>query len=102
MADEVWGAEITSGLRASDCRIERGSTHFLPIICSPLKLLANIEITWFRPEQPGRVVQSGDIDNRLKTLFDGLSVPPHENQFPNSGISGTAQSPFYCLPRMIL
>jgi hypothetical protein len=85
------------GFSMPDCRIERGGTHFLPVVSTALGLNAEIDITWFRREEPGRVLQTGDIDNRLKTLFDGLQIPPHVNQFPESGICGTAESPFFCL-----
>lgn len=33
-----------------------------------------MEITLLRPEPPGSIVSSGDIDNRLKTLFDALEL----------------------------
>lgn len=50
-----------------------------------------------RPEPPGNVLtQSGDIDNRLKTLFDALAVP--QLQAIPSGSSPTDdERPFYCL-----
>ena len=33
------------------------------------------KILFLRKENPGRVYQGGDLDNRLKTLFDALSIP---------------------------
>jgi hypothetical protein len=41
----------------------------------------DLSILFLRQEPPGRIIyQGGDLDNRLKTLFDALCVPPHQNQ----------------------
>jgi hypothetical protein len=48
-----------------------------------------------RPEAPGQtVISGGDIDNRLKTLFDALRMPlPGEiHELPGEG-----REPFFCL-----
>jgi hypothetical protein len=37
-----------------------------------------LEDYFLRKEEPGRLYQGGDLDNRLKTLFDALSVPNKE------------------------
>ena len=50
--------------------------QFSSIVNSVNNLVAKLDITFLRPEEPGRLVtQGGDIDNRLKTLLDGLSIP---------------------------
>ncbi len=79
--------------------IERvGDFTFAPLISSKLALSAAIKITLLRPEKPGQLIQqSGDIDNRLKTLFDALSVPPHVNQIPRGDVPSTNELPFFCL-----
>lgn len=75
-----------------------GGFTFAPLISDRLCLAAQINITLLRPERPGRVVREmGDTDNRLKTLFDALCVPPHENQIPPKDIPGPDESPLYCL-----
>jgi len=44
---------------------------FAPLVCEKLHLICELDIIMLRPEAPGSVVtQGGDIDNRLKTLFD--------------------------------
>jgi len=47
-----------------------------------------------RPELPGQtLIRGGDIDNRLKTLFDALRMPQNgETMETADGIN-----PFYCL-----
>ena len=69
---------------------------FVPLICQKIGLVAEIEITLLRPEKPGKIVtQGGDIDNRLKTLFDALQIPKLsqiKKVKPQSG-----ENPFFCL-----
>jgi hypothetical protein len=71
---------------------------FAPLISSKLALTAQITITMLRPERPGQIIaQSGDIDNRLKTLFDALSVPPHPEQVPRGYEPDPTEVPLFCL-----
>jgi len=75
-----------------------GNFTFAPLISSRLALAASLQITMLRPEEPGAIIlQSGDIDNRLKTLFDALSVPAHENQIPKDDFPAVGESPLFCL-----
>jgi hypothetical protein len=55
--------------------IGRGAWKFIPLIRNSLSLRGGLRVTFLRKEAPGRVYQGGDMDNRLKTLFDALSVP---------------------------
>jgi hypothetical protein len=74
--------------------IDRGGRKFWPLVRETYALKCNLEITLLRKEDPGRVYQGGDLDNRLKTLFDALAVPPH----PNQVVSDTSiADPIYCL-----
>lgn len=60
---------------------------FAPLVTSKLHLLANLDILLLRPERPGGIVTSGgDIDNKLKTLFDAFGVPTAQ-QLAQSGAS---------------
>lgn len=55
-------------------RVVDGVT-FIPVVYEALFLVAKLNILFLRPEDPGHVVtQGGDLDNRIKTLFDGLRV----------------------------
>ena len=75
-----------------------GSYKFAPLVCEKLHLICELEITLLRPESPGSVItQGGDIDNRLKTLFDALRMPKTENEIPSSISAGKIDKPFYCL-----
>lgn len=76
---------------------EVGSFQFAPTVSSRLDMVADLTITLLRPEPPGQIVtQGGDIDNRLKTLFDALKVPSQPNDLP-SGALPLGDEPFSCL-----
>jgi hypothetical protein len=67
---------------------------FLPLIRDSLALRCALNINFLRKEEPGKVYQAGDMDNRLKTLFDALSVP-NIDQIPNEAPPDA--EPIYCL-----
>jgi hypothetical protein len=53
-----------------------GGFSFIPIVSNSSSAVAELEIVLLRPEPPGSLImQGGDIDNRLKTLFDSLAIP---------------------------
>lgn len=63
--------------------IVRGDRRFLPLVRKSLNLVCTLDILFMRKDEPGEIVlQGGDIDNRLKTLFDALSVPNAQDVRP--------------------
>jgi len=57
-----------------------------------------MDILFLRREPLGGIVNNGgDIDNRLKVLFDALSVPEHANQLPPTANPDPSEMPFACL-----
>jgi hypothetical protein len=74
-----------------------GDFRFAPLICNKLSLVAELSITLLRPEPPGALVQSGDIDNRLKTLLDGLKMPRPASSLPADAKPELGEDPFFCL-----
>ena len=73
--------------------IVRGGREFLPLIRNSLGLRCGLKIAFMRKEEPGRLYQGGDMDNRLKTLFDALSVPNPDQIIEDSSVA----DPIYCL-----
>lgn len=73
---------------------EVSGNHYLPIVAAQHSLTARIDITWFRDEPPGKVLQIGDIDNRLKTLLDCLQTPP-VGQATNEDLGTSLKEPFF-------
>jgi hypothetical protein len=55
-----------------------GGIDFNPIITPNLKLIAELDIQMLHPEIVG--VARTDIDNRIKTLLDGLRCPQNEHE----------------------
>lgn len=75
-----------------------GSFRFIPLVSPDLYLVCELNISMLRPEQPGAIVtQGGDIDNRLKTLFDALRCPNDESELPKGINPGGDEDPFFCL-----
>jgi len=75
-----------------------GQFHFVPLINSEVELIAELDIILLRPEPPGCLItQSGDIDNRLKTLFDALRMPQNDDEIPEGDAPGNDETPFFCL-----
>ena len=74
-----------------------GEFKFLPLVTKEHGLACAINILMLRRDPPsGPVDNRGDIDNRLKTLFDALQRPIENNQIrgchPNE-----SETPFFCL-----
>lgn len=55
-----------------------GGIDWNPIITPNLKLIAELDIQMLHPEIVG--VPHSDIDNRVKTLLDGLRCPQNEHE----------------------
>ncbi|MFX0202400.1 MAG: hypothetical protein ACFFCW_40360 [Candidatus Hodarchaeota archaeon] len=72
---------------------------FAPLICSKHHLVAELDILFLRPEEPGKLIsQGGDLDNRIKTLFDSLRMPTaQQNEIPKEDKPEHGEDPFFCL-----
>ena len=90
--------KLLSGQEPIGCIRPLDGFVFAPLVQSRMNLIADIDITLMRPEEPGAIVtQTGDIDNRLKTLFDALRMPQKTNEIPGDCSPDTTDSPFFCL-----
>ncbi len=75
-----------------------GLFKFAPLVSVRKKMICDLEILLMRPEAPGGVItQGGDIDNRIKTLFDALRAPKHEGELPKNCQPAADETPFFCL-----
>lgn len=54
------------------------------LICECLSTSVDLNLTLLVPHQTHAIVSGGDVDNRIKTLFDGLRIPQIENEIPNN------------------
>lgn len=46
---------------------------------------------------PGEIMSSGDIDNRLKTLFDAMRLPDTKEELGGNDAPLEDEKPFFCL-----
>jgi hypothetical protein len=60
---------------------KRGNFIFLALVRERLHLVCDLDILFLRRDRPGNLISSGgDIDNRIKVLFDALRVPQDDNE----------------------
>lgn len=75
-----------------------GPFTFQPLVTSPYDVVAELDITFLRPEPPGLLVSnSGDIDNRVKTLLDALRMPQNLGELPANDSPTEHENPFCVL-----
>jgi hypothetical protein len=75
-----------------------GPFTFRPLVTAAYDVVAEIDITFLRPEPPGLLVSnSGDIDNRIKTLLDALRMPQNLGELPANDAPAAEESPFCVL-----
>jgi hypothetical protein len=68
---------------------------FIPLVRNSLYLACELDILFLRHDDDLRVLQKGgDLDNRIKTLFDGLKMP---KQVEEQGGVKPAANPLYVL-----
>ena len=74
--------------------VDVGGHKFVPLVRKSLALVCELDILFLRNDAPGSLVKSGgDLDNRIKVLFDGLRMPSLDELR-----SGTPDAqPFFCL-----
>lgn len=84
-------------LHAARTRFKRGEFKCFPLVREDLDLVCDLDIPFLRREIPGQLIgDGGDLDNRLKTLFDALRMPQDDNEV--RGFSpGPGEGIFLCL-----
>lgn len=71
---------------------------FAPLVCHSMHAVAELDIKLLWPHSPGSIITGGgDIDNRLKTLFDALKVPSEPTALPNGSAPDADEQPLFCL-----
>ncbi|MGJ0395587.1 MAG: hypothetical protein ACR65U_05090 [Methylocystis sp.] len=95
------GSQFVEGLAETNERaidvcapIQKAGRLFKPIVRRSLGLTCSLNVLFLRKESAGRVYQGGDLDNRIKTLLDALSVPAHIEQVIDDG---AIDDPVLCL-----
>ena len=71
--------------------------NYACLITERLFLHCELDILFLRPSPPGALIGTGgDIDNRMKTLFDGLRRPLDSGEVSDGG-AALQDDPFHCL-----
>ncbi|MET4180673.1 hypothetical protein ABIB94_002773 [Bradyrhizobium sp. JR7.2] len=75
---------------------KRGGAVFAPLISKRNDLHCELRIKFLRQQAPGQfIADGGDIDNRMKTFLDALSVPPLAQASLFAQFA--SEEPIYCL-----
>jgi len=93
------------GLNHIAKQFEKSGHGFVPLVgvgypnvgVPDVSSICSLDILFLRHEPPGAIVHGGDIDNRLKILFDGLRVPHDGSEIPVPPEHD--EQPMYCLLR---
>ena len=84
------------GLRWIAEKWERTGRGFISLVTEEMCLRCSLDILFLRPEDAGLIIGGGDLDNRMKTLFDSLRIP--SNLAEAGGEKGKeGDEPIYCL-----
>lgn len=71
---------------------------FSPLISKKDHLMCELDITLLRQQAPGQLLgEGGDIDNRLKTLFDALRKPSTQEAQTAQIAKRADDDPIHCL-----
>jgi len=87
-----------AGQRGIVLPYQRGAFTFLPLASKHFHLVCELDILFLRVEEPGTLFtnRAGDLDNRLKVLFDALRLPK-QSEIPPTAEPAADQDPFFCL-----
>jgi hypothetical protein len=97
---ELWNQN--DDLRSATPRYEnnwqRCGFRFIPLVNQRKFRHCSLDILFLRRDQPGNLIRhGGDIDNRLKVLFDGLRIPERCDELPKNCKPEPIEDPFFCL-----
>jgi len=68
---------------------------FAPLVTTAISMICELDITLLWNNEPGNIINNGDIDNRLKTLFDSLSCPNKQQILDNNALK--KHDPYFTL-----
>lgn len=80
-------------------KYKRFGFNFAPLVGRHFGLVCSLDILFLRRENPGAVItQGGDLDNRIKLLFDALRMPKDGAELPTGCVPDEGEKDyFFCL-----
>lgn len=96
--NRFFGRHPTVSVETIAARYERCGYKFVPLIGELFGDVAcALDILFLRRDRPGDLVHGGgDLDNRMKVLFDALRVPQNCDELPKSRPQDD-EDPLFCL-----
>jgi hypothetical protein len=81
----------------ADDHITCNGNRFVPLVSEAGGFTCSLNILFLRRDNPGSLIQhGGDIDNRIKVLFDGLKMPTQVSELGGYQIEAD-ENPFFVL-----
>jgi hypothetical protein len=81
----------------ADDHITCNGNRFVPLVSEQGGFTCSLNILFLRRDNPGSLIQhGGDIDNRIKVLFDGLKMPMQVSELGGHQIEAN-ENPFFVL-----
>jgi len=85
------------GIKATGERWRRAGFEFVPLVTDEMGLRCSLDVLLLRPELSQKhILQRGDIDGQIKTLFDSLRMPQNPDETGRVGPQ-MGETPFFCL-----
>jgi hypothetical protein len=99
----LWNLDPHLRAQGADGRLDRiadnykrGDLRIVPLITESNAWVCALDILFLRRDPPGRIVSAGgDLDNRIKVLFDGLRIPRDQQEMQSD--FRHLDGPLFCL-----
>jgi hypothetical protein len=88
---------VEKGLADIGRNWNRNGFNFVPLVTKQHCLRCRLDILFLRMEERNYVLQGGDIDGRLKTLFDAIRPTKSRDELPTGAAPERGETPFFCL-----
>jgi hypothetical protein len=75
----------------------RSGFNFLPLVTKRVVLRCSLDILFLRTDDLPFVLNGGDIDGRLKILFDSMRMVDKDDELPVGAKPDLAENPFFVL-----
>lgn len=85
------------GFKSIGSKWNRGAFNFIPLVTEEYCLRCSLDILFLRAEEENFILQGGDIDGRLKALFDALRIVANTGELPKNASPEANEDPFFCL-----
>ena len=97
---EHFGQEYPARISlAESCakEFQRGEIAFVPLVSKDMQLKCSLDILMLVAHQHSGVFSGGDIDNRTKSLIDGLRMPQQSNEIKDELQEFSPMNPLFTL-----